>query len=247
MPTMPDASEMRRLADVLALSPDYAAALDVGSGGGWLADRLLAARPQSRVIATDFAITAMIGSHCRDRVGASAAALPFQSRSIDAVFCCDVLEHLPDGVEREACAELRRVAGRWLVINTPLGEDLGRSTIRCSTCGRLFHSDHHQRVYQLSDLRQRFEVDGWRCVAVRTTGWKLRYLFRMPRRLGAMLHFGWRDRLVCPHCGETRFPLQTWRQRLKSTVTFLNNGLTRPFARVMNRDSEVVILFERSV
>jgi SAM-dependent methyltransferase len=49
-------------------------------------------------------------------------ALPFRDASFDSVACLDVLEHLDR--PHEACAELARVARRWVLISLPNAYDL---------------------------------------------------------------------------------------------------------------------------
>jgi 2-polyprenyl-3-methyl-5-hydroxy-6-metoxy-1,4-benzoquinol methylase len=43
--------------------------------------------------------------------------LPFRAKSFDTVICFDVLEHIPEEDADRACAELMRVASRYLILN----------------------------------------------------------------------------------------------------------------------------------
>ena len=52
-------------------------------------------------------------------VCASVTGLPFSDKSFDAVFCCQVLEHLPYKLFVPSVVELRRVVSRRVVISLP--------------------------------------------------------------------------------------------------------------------------------
>ena len=94
---------MRRvLADELRIDPRGRTALDVGSGGGLLAEEF--ARLGFRVTGIDPSgeSVAAAGAHAVDQgleieyvVGAG-EELPFTDASFDIAYCCDVLEHVDD-------------------------------------------------------------------------------------------------------------------------------------------------------
>jgi SAM-dependent methyltransferase len=57
--------------------------------------------------------------HCATR--ASALALPFPDRSWPTVVSCDMLEHMPPALRRQAVQEMARVCEQFLVIAVPSG------------------------------------------------------------------------------------------------------------------------------
>lgn len=87
--------------------------LDVGCGGGYLAEAF--ARLSCRVTGIDLSEGSVraADAHARSsgmEIGYQAGAgtaLPFADESFDAVACCDVLEHIPDW--KQAVAEIARV------------------------------------------------------------------------------------------------------------------------------------------
>lgn len=85
--------------------------LDVGCGG-----RHLAEHARGLYVGVDRRAPADV------RADLERGALPFADASFDAVACLDVLEHLDR--PHEACAELGRVARRWVLISLPNAYDL---------------------------------------------------------------------------------------------------------------------------
>ena len=108
----------------LAGMPDTVA--DVGAGYGWLA-LAFALRTSARITAIEYdaarivaarRIAAILGvEHRIDWVEASIAELPLPERSMDAVYCVEVIEHT--GVRQEFVAQLCRISRDVLVITTP--------------------------------------------------------------------------------------------------------------------------------
>jgi SAM-dependent methyltransferase len=89
--------------------------LEVGSGNGAVAERLVAAGRE--VVAVD--VTLGSAHATAQRAGCSVAvaalpALPFADRAFDTVVCAHTLEHIPD--LWAAVRELRRVAQRTIVV-----------------------------------------------------------------------------------------------------------------------------------
>jgi SAM-dependent methyltransferase len=99
---------------------------DVGTGYGWLA-LAFALRTEARVTAVEYdgqrlaaarRIADILGVADRiEWVQASVASLPVPDRSIDAVYCIEVIEHT--GVHPAYVAELCRISNDVLVITTP--------------------------------------------------------------------------------------------------------------------------------
>ncbi|HZU77777.1 MAG TPA: bifunctional 2-polyprenyl-6-hydroxyphenol methylase/3-demethylubiquinol 3-O-methyltransferase UbiG [Dehalococcoidia bacterium] len=92
----------RLVFDELSLDPRGKTALDVGCGGGLLAEEVAhlgcnvtGVDPSASSLATARAHAARSGLAIEYRQG-TAEALPFPNASFDLVYCCDVLEHVDD-------------------------------------------------------------------------------------------------------------------------------------------------------
>jgi len=92
---------------------------DVGCGTGLLLNRVRAERggELQRLLGVDFVLAATRSHEGIDLVSAKIEALPFADDEFDTVICTHVLEHILDF--RAALSELRRVAGKRLIIVVP--------------------------------------------------------------------------------------------------------------------------------
>jgi 2-polyprenyl-6-hydroxyphenyl methylase / 3-demethylubiquinone-9 3-methyltransferase len=94
---------MRRvLVEDLGIDPAGRAALDIGSGGGLLAEefarlgcRVTGVDPSSESVVAARAHAAMEALDIRYTVGVG-EQLPFEDAAFDVAYCCDVLEHVDD-------------------------------------------------------------------------------------------------------------------------------------------------------
>src|SRR5205807_809351 len=87
-------------------------ALDVGCGAGMTAVRLSRRAEVREVVGLDLSPEALARArrcHEHPLVRGSALALPFPDNEFDIMTCFDVFQHLPEGCERRASAELCRV------------------------------------------------------------------------------------------------------------------------------------------
>lgn len=51
-------------------------------------------------------------------------SLDFQSNTFNLVLCAEVLEHIPSSLLGQACSELERVTGNFLIIGVPYKQDI---------------------------------------------------------------------------------------------------------------------------
>lgn len=111
---------------LLRLAGPPTALADVGTGYGWLAFAF-ALRTEARITAVEYDgfrleaarhIARILGlTHRIEWVQASIASLPLAERSMDAVYCIEVIEHT--GVQADFVAQLCRISRDVLVITTP--------------------------------------------------------------------------------------------------------------------------------
>lgn len=189
--------ENERIERLIALiDPGARSVLDVGAGHGLLLEGLAARRGLAGVgVEITDAKVEYARSRGVDLRRGDAAKLSFDDGEFDAVFCCEVLEHLPFGIFEAACAELARVARSQVIVSVPFDER--RHFVRCPYCAASVNPNYHFRSFGAASM-----VD-------LLPGWRLEATFGLGREThGWIKHFarGWLSRdwptlLVCPSCG----------------------------------------------
>lgn len=127
-------AEQNRANDLLRLSPASGdVALDIGARDGHFS-RLFAER-FARVVALDLTLPAI--DHPKvECIKGNAAALPFESDTMDFVFCAEVLEHIPPEMLAGVCQEIQRVGRDKILIGVPYKQDIRVGRTTCYSCGK---------------------------------------------------------------------------------------------------------------
>lgn len=158
--------EQERAASLLGMiPPGQNTALDIGARDGHLSC-LMAERGMS-VTALDLESPRIShpGVAC---IAGDATALPFPDEAFDLVLCAEVLEHIPSPHLERACAELQRVANRYLLIGTPFRQDIRVGRLTCKACGKVSPPWGHVNSFDERRLRTLF--DGFSPVRVEFVG-----------------------------------------------------------------------------
>jgi demethylmenaquinone methyltransferase/2-methoxy-6-polyprenyl-1,4-benzoquinol methylase len=111
------------VAQTLALDPNAASVLDVGTGTGKLAEAVRRAQPRARVVGVDFTLRMLRqAQHALLCAGADALQLPFADGQFDAVVSGFVMRNLADvpaGIAEQA--RVLRPGGQLVVLETTPG------------------------------------------------------------------------------------------------------------------------------
>lgn len=147
-------NEKARVSNLMGLIPNKStSALDVGARDGFLS-----------IMLTDFfeQVTALDLVEPDIRHGkvipvkGDITKLDFPNNTFDLVLCAEVLEHIPPNLLVEACSELMRVSGKWLIIGVPYDQDLRVGKTRCLSCNRINPPWAHVNSFNLSRLEGLF-------------------------------------------------------------------------------------------
>jgi SAM-dependent methyltransferase len=178
--------------------------LDVGCGDGRLTNQLQDTYRQ--VVGFDVSRAAL--QHVEvNRLIASGTNIPFTDKYFDIVLSTEMLEHLPESVYRRALYEIKRVAGKWIVIGVPWKEQLSIANSRCIRCGTRFHVNYHFRNYDEHKIANLFSPE-FALVKSKQVGVERNYY--VPWLLWMNRHFGgiWTrtPATICPTCGANLYP-----------------------------------------
>ncbi|NUN12030.1 MAG: class I SAM-dependent methyltransferase [Myxococcales bacterium] len=196
-------SEMVRIDATLAMIPkDVISVLDVGCGPG----KLMARIDRPVVMGTDLGRVGLKRA-TKPVVRSSITRLPFADHSVDLVLCAEVLEHLPVELVAPACAELVRVAKRYVLITVPYRENLLESSSQCPVCRHVFHLHGHQQSMDVAKLAPHFPEVGKITVEL---VWKVRPWSPLLLKLRTFSFGLWKysPHALCPACGNNRFENQ---------------------------------------
>jgi SAM-dependent methyltransferase len=116
--------EWRRLGVALDKCRGFGSVLDVGVGQGHFINALAGSGWFERIVGIDVRDYSFFHAFHEnfERVIMDAEAMTFGDREFDVVVCMEVIEHQPDGKLETMIAELRRVAGRKLILSVPFCE-----------------------------------------------------------------------------------------------------------------------------
>lgn len=139
-------AEVERATVTLAAIPrDCKRILDVGCGDGRISKRV-SKELGCYVVGFDLS-TVALARLSLPRCCGSAAELPFSDGSFDLIIATEIIEHVPASLYERSLTELARVAGKYILITVPNGENLEENTAVCGACGAHFHIWGHMRTY----------------------------------------------------------------------------------------------------
>jgi SAM-dependent methyltransferase len=180
--------------------------LDVGCGFGWFelyaldrgVRRVIGIEPEDRELAT---ARRHISDERAEFTAGSATSLPFPDESVDTVVCWEVLEHLPQGSEPAAFAEVRRVLrpGGALYLSTPYASLRARifDPAWWLVGHRHYRADQLHRFVRDAGLHPELvetRGGGWQIVAILDL-YLAKWLFRRPPFLEATVARRWDEEM----------------------------------------------------
>lgn len=239
------ANEQLRTSDLLEHMPASGrTALDVGARDGHFS--LLMAERFDKVFALDLTMPSISHPNVVCMIG-NAATLEFPDRSVDFVFCAEVLEHIPQERLTDVCRELERVCNSKLLIGVPYQQDIRHGRTTCYSCMEKNPPWGHVNCFDEKFLRKLFpsmKVESITFVGKNT---------EQTNAISALLMdfagnpYGTYDQEEpCIHCGQRLVPppLRTFGQKVLTKLAFIARSATSPFSTP--RANWIHVLFSKN-
>jgi len=178
--------------------------LDVGCGNGTLTNNLVT--DHSALYGLDFSLSSLqqlnMSAICGD-----ITRLPIRQGSVDLIICSEVLEHLDDITLYQAITQLQSLGAPSLIITVPNRETLGKNSIKCHQCGRIYSVSHHFQRFTPEKLIDLFS--DYTAEEVQTCGRPVRpyieYLLKIRQTIGNRWTYYRKPRYTrCPYCQTDR-------------------------------------------
>ncbi len=223
--------EKKRTGDLLKLMPDSGStALDVGARDGHFS--LLLADRFKHVIALDLEKPEVL--HPRvSCVQGNAAKMDLADKSIDFVFCAEVLEHIPPPILGDVCREFERICRGTLLIGVPYRQDIRVGRTTCHSCHGKNPPWGHVNSFDEARLRKLFPgfvVD--RVSFVGETTEQTNALATMLMDWAGNPYGTYQQDEVCIHCGASLAPPpdRTLTQKVLTKMAFWAQRTTAGFS-----------------
>jgi SAM-dependent methyltransferase len=137
-----------------AIPSDCRSILDIGTGDGLLANKLITLGKS--VTAVDISEVALSKVNGPTLLRSADDLAGVSDCSYDLLLCTEMLEHLDDSTYFGALREFNRVARRAILITVPNKEIMREHTGLCGKCGCQFHIWGHRRRFAGDDLKTLF-------------------------------------------------------------------------------------------
>lgn len=224
--------ERERVKDLMALIPgSLESALDVGARDGFLSRQLT--RHSEWVTALDLEQPHI--EHERIRcVKGDATALTFSDASFDLVLCAEVLEHIPGRGLHAACAELGRVARKYVLVGVPYKQDIRFGRTTCRSCGGTNPPWGHVNSFDETRLKKLFpRFDVVKTTYVGSTDASTNFFSSTLMDLAGNPYGTYSQDEPCTHCGAALQPppeRHIW-QKVCTRMAFLARRVQKPFIK----------------
>ncbi|MDD5438638.1 MAG: class I SAM-dependent methyltransferase [Candidatus Omnitrophica bacterium] len=242
-------SDHERMQTILDFIPaGVKTALDVGFGGGYVF-RALRDRKDLLCYGMDISF-ALARTMCDAPVCvADIRRIPFRDRAFDLVLVSDVLEHIREEDFEESINELKRVADRYILINSPYRDTHTWPVGWCGRCKKEFNIYGHMRTIDKKFLDGLFPRQHFTVLKNAVVGEKRNKrpagLVHIARKYGKVYAS---DASVCPYClaAGAQHPGRNLFERIVGkAVGGIFAAMDRLTPAVFKAASEICVLLEK--
>jgi len=241
-----DDSDAERVRKIIEMIPeDVSTVLDVGVGGGYIYGEL---KRKSGLRCAGIDLSLELIKRLGDQavcVG-DARNIPFRDRQFDLVLAADLLEHIKDESFKKTVSEIKRVSGKYVLINSPYKDAIDWPVALCDRCNGEFNVYGHMQVIDIGLIRRAFPEKEFDFVVLEIFGRKRSArpapLVYVARKFGKM-YSG--EGALCPYCFNTsikppdRNSAEVLIGRLMAGIFFFMDRVTPP---LLKQGSEIRVL-----
>lgn len=215
-----DESNKRRIEKTISLMPeDTNSVLEVGCGSGAIINNLSS---YDFVVGLDLSPTALKYVTRKKALG-SCDSLPFRDNFFDIVIAAELLEHLDIQTLKKTVMEIKRVAGKYILISVPYKERPWETFVKCASCNYTYSPYNHQQYFNIERLRHLLESEELR---VYFSGTKKR-LPKIRRIMQILGFYSYRENVICPLCGSKKLRYGKIEKKMGYILGFLNERLAK--------------------
>lgn len=237
--------EQERITDLLRIAPKgRSSVLEIGARDGYISKLL--AQNFKKVTALDLEKPELNIENVIPVKG-DVTGLDFDDNSFDAVYCSEVLEHIPTKLLEKACGEIIRVARYDIIIGVPYKQDIRIGRTTCCSCGRKNPPWGHLNSFDEGYLKKLFNsVKAVSTTYVGSTRIKTNPVSRFLMDLAGNPWGTYSQEEPCVHCGKKLIfpPARRIYHKLCAKSGFILNKIQEPF--VAFRPIWIHMLFKKA-
>ncbi len=244
-----DDSDAERVQKIVDMIPeDVATVLDVGVGGGYIYGELKR-KKGLRCAGIDLSLELVKRLKEPAICVGDARNIPFRDRQFDLVLVADLLEHIKDESFKKTVSEIKRVSGKYVLINSPYKDAIDWPVALCDRCDGEFNVYGHMQVIDTGLIRRAFPEKEFELIVSEVFGRKRSTrpapLVYVARKFGKV-YSG--EGALCPNCFNTsikppdRNSIEVLIGRIMAAVFFF---MDRAVPSLLKQGSEIRVLLRK--
>lgn len=244
-----DSFDKERVNKILCIIPeDVKTVLDVGTGGGYIYRRLKDDKGL-KCFSIDISFNMLKKLNDNKSCLADVKNIPFKNEEFDLVLACDLIEHIEKEFFSDSISELKRIAKKYILVNSPFKDAINWPVSLCNKCNKEFNIYGHLRTVDMKLIKALFPADNFVILKTEIFGRKRTprpyFLVYIARKYGKDYS---REGVICPYCFNRSigYPHRTFFEKfIGRTIWTVFLLIDRLIPSVSKKGSEICILLQK--